>query len=377
MKIRGPTAMTVRSIRLVGGIVLMTYVTGHLTTLGFGLVSLDLLDRLRVSMMSPWQTVPGQVLLYGAIASHLVLGLVAVARRRSPASLNRSDLAQLALGLLIPLFLAGHVLRTRGGIMLDGNHATYGVLMVTYWKKTPFLGLLQVLGLVAAWVHGCLGLYGWLRLRRWWPAVAPFLYPGAFVLPILALLGFVEAGKEALARFADGSLGWSAEVMVALRRMAPQTPILLGWRDRFLFAYAIAAGAALFVFVLQAVRHRRPNGRVIHAGGPEIPAILGLSLLEIDRRQGVPHASACSGRARCGTCRVRVLEGLANLSPPGEAEAVLLQHLQISDPDIRLACQAILLGAMVTIERLVPADAEEEAARDADAAGASTAVAAS
>jgi hypothetical protein len=53
MKIRLPTAMAVRSIRLVGGIVLMAYVTGHLTTLVFGLVSLNLLDRLRVPMMSP------------------------------------------------------------------------------------------------------------------------------------------------------------------------------------------------------------------------------------------------------------------------------------------------------------------------------------
>ena len=335
MKIRGPTAVTVRSIRLVGGIVLMAYATGHLTTLALGLVSLDLLDGLRGSMMYPWQTLPGQVLLYGAVASHLALGLVAVAQRRSAASLNRSDLAQLALGLSIPLFLAGHVLRTRGGFLLDGKHATYSVLMVLYWQKTPFLGLLQVLGLVAAWVHGCLGLYGWLRLHRWWPAAAPLLYPAAFALPILALLGFVEAGQVALARLADGGLGWTTEVLAALRRMAPQTPVLFGWRDRFLLAYAIAAGVALCVFALHAVRHRRRSGRVIHAGGLEIAAALGLSLLEIDRQQGVPHASACSGRARCGTCRVRVLAGLGNLSPPGEAEAELLQHLRIRDPDIR------------------------------------------
>jgi adenylate cyclase len=52
--------------------VLMAYVTGHLTTLAFGLVSLDLLDRIRIPMMAPWQTGPGYVLLYGALASHLV-----------------------------------------------------------------------------------------------------------------------------------------------------------------------------------------------------------------------------------------------------------------------------------------------------------------
>jgi adenylate cyclase len=80
---------------------------------GFGLVSLDLLDRMRIPMMAPWRTGLGQVLLYGALASQLVLGLLAVAQRRSAASLNRSDLAQLMLGLLIPMFLAWHVLRSR------------------------------------------------------------------------------------------------------------------------------------------------------------------------------------------------------------------------------------------------------------------------
>ena len=216
MRSRRSAAAIVRSVRLTGGMVLMAYVTGHLTNLAFGLVSLDMLDRLRIPLMAPWQSIPGQILHYGALTSHLGLGLFAVARRRSVASLNRSDAAQLALGLLIPVFLAWHVLRTRGAIVLGGEHATYAVLMINYWKVTPFFGLLQVLGLVAAWVHGCLGLYGWLRLRQWWPVVAPFLYPVAFALPILALLGFVEAGKQALARFA-GSDNWPLQVRIAPR----------------------------------------------------------------------------------------------------------------------------------------------------------------
>lgn len=373
MKTRRSTAAAVRSARLAGGMVLMAYATGHLTTLAFGLVSLDLLDRVRTPMMAPWQTAPGQVLLYGALASHLVLGLFAVAQRRSAASLNRSDLAQLVLGLLIPVFLTWHVLRTRGAVTLGGDHATYGALMIGYWKVMPFYGLLQVLGLVAVWVHGCIGLYGWLRLRRWWPFAAPFLYPVAFVLPITALLGFVEAGKEALAGFAGGGNSWVAGVRFALGKFAALSPTLLVWRDRFLLGYAIAAAAALLIFAMQALRRRR-NARVIHAGGPEIPARRGLSLLEIDRRQRIPHASACSGRARCGTCRVRVLDGMANLSPIKGAEREAFDRLSLSDPDIRLACQAILLGPTVTIERLVPADDEEEAARDPDAADATVAV---
>jgi adenylate cyclase len=356
-------AAAVRSVRLVGGMVLMAYVTGHLTNLTFGLVSLDLLDRLRTPLMAPWQSVPGQVLLYGALASHLGLGLFAIAQRRSVASLNRSDAAQLVLGLLIPVFLAWHVLRTRGAIILGGEHATYAVLMINYWKVTPFFGLLQVLGLVAAWVHGCLGLYGWLRLRRWWPVVAPFLYPVSFVLPILALLGFVEAGKQALVRFAGGGGDWLLQVRAALAKFALLAPELQVWRDRFLLGYATAAIAACLLFAWQAIRHRHRTARVIHFGGPQIAASRGLSLLEIDRQHGMPHASLCSGRARCGTCRVRVLDGVENLSPPGAVEAETLGRLHLGGPDIRLACQAILVGPRVTIQRLVPASAEEEEGR--------------
>ncbi|MBV8402070.1 MAG: (2Fe-2S)-binding protein [Acetobacteraceae bacterium] len=363
MKNYRPTAASIRSVRLAGGMVLMAYVTGHLTNLAFGLVSLDLLDRVRIPLMAPWQSTPGQVLLYGALASHLGLGLLAVAQRRSVVSLNRSDAAQLALGLLIPVFLAWHVLRTRGSIVLGGEHATYAVLMINYWKVTPFFGLLQVLGLVAAWVHGCLGLYGWLRLRRWWPVVAPFLYPVAFALPILALLGFVEAGKQALARFTGAGGDWPLQVRAALAKFAVLAPGLQVWRDRFLLGYAIAVIAACLIFAGQAIRYRGRTARVIHAGGRQIAASRGLSLLEIDRQQGMPHASLCSGRARCGTCRVRVLDGMENLSPPGAAETETLGRLHLCASDVRLACQAILIGRRVSIQRLVPASAEEEEGR--------------
>ena len=53
MKNHRSTAAAIRSVRLAGGMVLMVYVTGHLTNLAFGLVSLDLLDQLRIPLMAP------------------------------------------------------------------------------------------------------------------------------------------------------------------------------------------------------------------------------------------------------------------------------------------------------------------------------------
>jgi hypothetical protein len=54
---------------------------------------------------------------------------------------------------------------------------------------------------------------------------------------------------------------------------------------------------------------------------------------------------------------------MSNLSPPKLLETELLNRAGF-EPDIRLACQALVIGPSITIQRLVPADEEEEAARD-------------
>jgi ferredoxin len=54
---------------------------------------------------------------------------------------------------------------------------------------------------------------------------------------------------------------------------------------------------------------------------------------------------------------------MKNLSPPGAAETETLGRLHLCESDVRLACQAILVGPRVSIQRLVPASAEEEEGR--------------
>ncbi|MBI3512565.1 MAG: (2Fe-2S)-binding protein [Proteobacteria bacterium] len=351
------------TIRLIGGMVLMLFVTCHLANLALGLVSLDVLEAWRPRVLAAWQTYPGLALLYGALASHLVLGLVALAKRRSTASFRATDVAQLALGLLIPPLLVLHVLGMRGTVALGGSHVSYGLALVIYWKLVPFYGLKQVLVVVIAWIHGCLGLYGWLRLRSWWPAIAGFLYPVAFALPILALLGFVEAGKQAIARYDGGDPVWAKAIETAAIRMGEVGAPLAGWENGFLIAYGAALVVALAAFAGRVVSRRRQRAQVGYVGGPTITAARGLSILEISRQSDIPHASACSGRGRCGTCRVRVVDGLALLSPIAAREAQTLKRIGATGPDIRLACQALVTGGLVTVERLVPAEAEEEAAR--------------
>jgi adenylate cyclase len=90
----------------------------------------------------------------------------------------------------------------------------------------------------------------------------------------------------------------------------------------------------------------------------------GRTVLCISRDNGIPHTAACGGHARCSTCRVMILRGGENLSPPGEAEA-RLAALKGLGSDIRIACQAHVLGP-VTLRRLVH-DEYDIALAEADA----------
>jgi adenylate cyclase len=80
----------------------------------------------------------------------------------------------------------------------------------------------------------------------------------------------------------------------------------------------------------------------------EIPASPVVSLLNLSLRQGVPIQTVCGGRAQCGRCLIRILEGAENLNPRGEAEKLRLAALNAGE-DMRLACQSYARGD-VTIE---------------------------
>jgi len=75
------------------------------------------------------------------------------------------------------------------------------------------------------------------------------------------------------------------------------------------------------------------NGRTVR-----VPK--GLSVLEASLRNNIPHASVCGGRARCSTCRIRVIGDCSSLPEPSKREAFVLNRVGAgADPSIRLACQ--------------------------------------
>jgi adenylate cyclase len=74
-------------------------------------------------------------------------------------------------------------------------------------------------------------------------------------------------------------------------------------------------------------------------------------ILEALRDSDIPITFVCGGNAQCSTCRVSIVEGLENCTPPTSREKVLSKKLGFP-ADIRLACQTGVTGD-VMLRRLV------------------------
>ena len=78
-----PVKTLVRNVRLVSGLLLMTFVIGHLVNLSIGLHSLAALESWRPALLDPWRTTIGKIVLSTAAAVHALLGLYALSARMS------------------------------------------------------------------------------------------------------------------------------------------------------------------------------------------------------------------------------------------------------------------------------------------------------
>jgi adenylate cyclase len=352
--------MMLRSVRLVCGLVLMAFVAGHLCNLILGIHSLAAMEAARPYLMGPWRSGPGIVLLAGAALVHIALGLYAIAARRSVA-MSRTDVVQFLLGLATPPLLLNHALVMHiAGEVSPGFDATFGQMLAVYWSFSPHYAFQQVCVVMVVWMHAAVGLYSWLVLKPVWRRIGGLVLPVLFAIPILALLGFAEAGKEVLAKLA-GDPAWRAHIVENLTKVVKVTSQFDAAQARILTGYGILVLAAFGIFAWRALRARAKIG-VAYDGGLKAQARAGLSLLEFSRLNDIPHAHVCSGRGRCGTCRVRVVAGADRLSPAGDAENDTLKRIGAAAGE-RLACQVLVLGAGVEVTRLLPAYADASAAR--------------
>ena len=330
--------MKLRRLRLVTGLILMAFVTGHMANLMLGMHSLAAMESWRPWLMGPWRSIAGQGLLVFSALIHLALGVYAVAARRSLA-MSKTDWVQLCLGLATPPLLLNHaIVMHMAGEVTPSFDSTFGQMLAVYWSFSPGYAFQQLGVVMAVWIHAAVGLYSWLVLKPVWKRIGGLVLPLLFAVPILALLGFAEAGREVLEKLATDA-PWREHITANLRRVVAVTDPLNALQGKLLLAYGVLVAAAIGVLATRLLRDRLKRVSVAYDGGLSAHGRRGLSILELSRLNDVPHAHVCSGRGRCGTCRVRIESGAGQLTPMSEAERDTLARVGAGAAE-RLACQA-------------------------------------
>ena len=345
--------MWVRHLRLATGLTLFTYVSTHLLNHSLGNISIPVMEAGMVAQKWIWQGILGTAALYLALSTHYLLGLWALYERRH-FGWTVTEVVQLVLGLSIPFLLMNHLFVTRISLAVYGTQKGYAQELYSFWVAAPELGVLQVSVLIVAWIHGCIGVYQWLRMKPGFRRVMPYLFCGAVILPILALLGFFQGGRTLLILAHDPV--WRAANLTPGQIGTPvQNHQLWVWRNCCLAAAALLVLLVLFARLLRAWRERRGAAvRVTYPDGRAVRVPLGFTVLEASRSARVPHASICGGRGRCSTCRVRVVAGEDMIPGPMSGEQSVLRRVA-AEPGVRLACQARPRGD-VSVAPLLPAD---------------------
>jgi adenylate cyclase len=322
----------IRSLRLGSGLVLFTYIGLHLINHSLGLISLATAEAALDIAIQVWSSLPGTVLLYGAFATHFVLALWAVYERRT-FRLPPLELLRIALGFTLPVMLIGHAAATRLAWELYQLPSDYTHIVTNLWV-TDSQGM--QLGLLApGWLHGCLGLHFAFSRRPLYQQLRFVLFAVALLLPVFSAFGFIAMARELIAA---GALPTATADYLSPEH-APQWLAVAQWKYQLVMGYFAIIGAA---FGARAIRNlvERSRRRLITISYPDrnVRVPRGWSVLEASRSFHLAHASMCGGRARCSTCRVRILAGEDACPPAEAAEQATLERIGAGS-DVRLACQ--------------------------------------
>lgn len=313
-----------RDIRFASGMILLFFATTHFLNHAAGIAGVAAMEQAQEWRYWLWHSWAGTIALYGALIVHPFFALVRVAQRRT-FKMPAREMLQIALGLAIPLFLIDHIVGTR--VMGSFFHLdeSYRAVLRRLW---PGLAMSQTILLLLVWVHGIIGLHFTLRSRdgyqRWRD---PFLLL-AILIPILALIGFAVGGREAGQMTMPPEVSSDAQIVMFNQNVTWAKTVFYG-----------LVGCFVAFVAIREIRVRTTRQITVRFVGHGVRKLApGLTVLEMFRRFGIPHAALCGGRARCATCRVLVLDGGDSLPPPGANEAKLLRRIAAPER-VRLACQ--------------------------------------
>jgi adenylate cyclase len=343
----------VRQIRLVCGLVLFAYLVSHFLNHALGNISMDALATGVHYHIMFWQFLPVAIVFYTAALVHAGLGIWALYQRRQ-FHWKASEPLQLMLGLSIPALIIAHIAGVRLSHTLFGQQRLYPQVFYGDWVASPYKMWLMFAVLTVAWIHGSIGLYFWLRMKAFYTRAAPFLLAAAVLIPTLAMLGLYQGGRSVVAN--SDSAEWKADNLSQRQVGTPaEQAVLNSIIDYFLIGYLGLIGFVLLARGARALNERRGGMITLSYGnGRTVRVPKGLSVLEASLRHNVPHASVCGGRARCSTCRIRVIGDCASLPEPSQREAFVLNRVGAADPSIRLACQLRPTGDLSFFQLFMP-----------------------
>ena len=332
------TALIVRRSRTISGCILFFYVFTHLLNHSLGLISLDTMEQGRAIFLRFWRHDVLFYVLYGALSIHFLLGVYALARRRS-FRMSRKEWIRNSCAVLIPFFLASHLSVTLWGSRFLGLNDSYAFMIISTYIFDPFGYIILGLMLLLVWTHGSIGIIGLIEFREFY-SKRRGLFQGLILgLPLIAYGGYIRASIE-LSEASQSNPITILELISNSNFTAEIGEKIVSLSDllQFLVYPILLILFVAFYFIRNLLEKRFNSIQVQYTDGTNINVSRGSSLLEASHKAGRYHESVCGGRGRCTTCRVRVTSSLGELPKPNKIEQSVINRLNF-DQSLRLACQ--------------------------------------
>ena len=330
--------ITFRHVRLACELIMFTYLAGHLTMHALGNISWQAMDAGAHVHDFIWHSAAGTTVLYGAFTFHFGLALWALYDRRS-FQMRCGEWGRLLLGFSILPLLFHHFTAGRYVYSAFGVQRSYDVVLTAYFRFVPWWGWRQIIALLIAWTHGCLGIHIWLRIRPWYRKFQPIPLTAAVLLPVFALSRNWQGVREVLA-YGHAHPDWLQSVVrnghmrdPAVGGASWKLEVELYWAFGLLVAAVFAARAIrwLLEYRLGLIGITYPSGRRVRGSQRVLRA----------RRQPTRANSARLDLRRTWTVHNVPCHRFTRTTGPTGAEPMeltALTRLRVSK-NVRLACQ--------------------------------------
>lgn len=325
-------------LRLLTGMVLAFYVLCHFVNHALGIISVEFQELASPLLTHPWNQFPLLVVLLFSLILHPILSMLALQQRRHFV-LPSWQQVQIWLGLLIPPLLAPHLIKALFFIHKYDVDVSYPLVQFTFWVASIGDGAIQIVLFFAIWIHGCIGIWSWVRLKPWYISWQKRLMVLAWTLPTLALAGHVSSGMQ-IRRAVALDPNWVEKIMQTSGfTMAMVPPVMEAVELTEWIVIILVLVTLLFPMLRHYSLKLRSHGTVLYFSDQHCLRVKkGATILETLQFNRISHPSLCGGHGRCSTCRVKTGKGEKFLNPPDLTEKQVLERIGASER-IRLACQ--------------------------------------